>query len=71
MEETMSIILDIVQAAGGVMLYSDMMKHVPPQYVRNVPMALRRLKQEGTVEKQNRVVNGVVRFEVFQPGMRK
>ena len=63
-------ILEIVDNAGGVMLYADMMAQLSPVHHRYVPMALRQLRSENLLLKQNRVVEGDVRFEVFRPESR-
>lgn len=70
MDAVAELILAYVDSVGGICLYTEMLDAVPGEHRRLIPAALRKLKAENELQKQNRVVNGTLRFEVFRPDKR-
>lgn len=67
MEECKAAIAQYVDAHGGRVLYADMIDNIPANLRRFVPNALRTMKAEGVMYKQNRTTENGPVFEVFRP----
>lgn len=67
MDATKSWIASYVDQHQGRVAYAEMIAAIPGELRRFVPSALRAMKQENTMRKQVRVVDGSPVFEVFRP----
>lgn len=67
MNELLDLLIELAQAAGGVIEYSSMMAQVPAENRSRVPAAFRLGKSEGTLRKRIRVVDGHPVHEVYIP----
>ena len=68
MEECETWIAGYVDAAGGRVLYADLLAAIPGNLRKYVPAALRDMKARDDMRKQNRVEDEGVNFYVFRPG---